>query len=239
VEVEIRIKALAKHLNIDPEEIEESKWDEKLLVVSPHKVKDGTSPAKAKELVALLRKGLDLIPSVRDEHGVLLHEEGGAWTTERVRTLGYRTIENLLRTWCPPELFKVGIHDLVNTLYFLCPETDAETHAKDHRDTLREAFEGKEPTDRRTERQTDNGEYLVVEDDEADELWDQELESYLDDPGIVPGADSRYFDREKWKDDAKVDGRESTLARYDGCEYEETVEDEFDGEVTLYIYRQN
>jgi hypothetical protein len=77
-------------------------------------------------------------------------------------------------------------------------------------------------------------EYLVVTDEEADELWDAELESYLDEPGIVPGADSPYFDRERWKSDARMDGRAHSLNRYDGGEDEVEVNGE-----TYYIYRQN
>lgn len=75
-------------------------------------------------------------------------------------------------------------------------------------------------------------EWLVVTDDEADELWDQELENYLDE--CVPGADGPYFDRERWKRDARIDGRAHSLARYDGNEEEQEVND-----TTYYLYRQN
>ena len=79
-------------------------------------------------------------------------------------------------------------------------------------------------------------EYLVVTDEEADDLWEQELDSYLEEciyPELT-GDLSRYFDDEAWKRDVKFDGRGHSLARYDGHENEETVKDE-----TYYIYRVN
>lgn len=79
-------------------------------------------------------------------------------------------------------------------------------------------------------------EWLVVTDDEADELWDQDLESYIDDCilGELTGMAADYFDREKWKRDARIDGRAHSLNRYDGNEETEDVAGE-----TYYIYRQN
>lgn len=77
-----------------------------------------------------------------------------------------------------------------------------------------------------------NEEYLVVTDDEADELWEQDLDNYLEEciyPELT-GNLSNYFDDEKWKQDARYDGRGHSLARYDGNEYE------VDG---FYIYQTN
>ena len=81
-----------------------------------------------------------------------------------------------------------------------------------------------------------NDEYLVVTDEEADELWEQELDNYLEEciyPELT-GDLSRYFDDEAWKRDAKFDGRGHSLGRYDGVENYEEVKDE-----TYYIYRVN
>ena len=79
-------------------------------------------------------------------------------------------------------------------------------------------------------------EYLVVTDDEADELWEQELDNYIDEYILseLPEQYHFYFDSEKWKDDAKMDGRGHSLNRYDGNEDYETIND-----VDYYIYRQN
>lgn len=109
-------------------------------------------------------------------------------------------------------------------------------------------------------------EYLVVTDSEADELWDEDLENYIDDCLEIPESIKPYFDREAWKSDARHDGRAHSLSGYDGNEDEITVyeytpyfdssldnvyhdnEDQYNdtdeyvltGEKeTFYIYRQN
>lgn len=82
----------------------------------------------------------------------------------------------------------------------------------------------------------DDEEYLVLTDSEADEKWEEALENYIDECIIpeIPDPYKYYFDREKWTDDAKGDGRGHSLSTYDGEEQEETV----DG-VDYYIYRTN
>jgi len=78
-----------------------------------------------------------------------------------------------------------------------------------------------------------NGEeYLVVTDDEADVLWEEDLDNYIDEIILseLPEPYRNYFDDEAWKSDAKDDGRAHSLARYDGNENEQ------DG---FYIYRVN
>ena len=77
--------------------------------------------------------------------------------------------------------------------------------------------------------------YLVVTDSEADQLWDEDLENYIDDCILpeVPESARNYFDRDKWKSDTQVDGRGHSLGRYDGCENEEEVDS-----ITYYIYRE-
>jgi hypothetical protein len=86
--------------------------------------------------------------------------------------------------------------------------------------------------------------YLVLTDSEADEKWEESLDSYIEEC-ITPEIDklsegagnlSYYitFDEETWKRDARMDGRGHSLSSYDGCENEETVEGE-----TFYIYRTN
>lgn len=76
-------------------------------------------------------------------------------------------------------------------------------------------------------------EYVVLTDDEADDAWDAELESYIDDCLEIPESIEPYFDREAWKRDARMDGRGHSLSRYDGNEYEQTVNG-----TTYYLYRQ-
>jgi hypothetical protein len=77
--------------------------------------------------------------------------------------------------------------------------------------------------------------YLAGTDEEMDEAWDKELDSYLDECVLpeLPESMREYFDDEAWKSDARGDGRGHALNRYNGGE-EET---EFNG-VYYYAYRQ-
>jgi len=67
-----------------------------------------------------------------------------------------------------------------------------------------------------------NKEYAIGTDDEADEAWEQALESYWDECVLpeVPDWLENYIDYEKWERDAIVDGRGHALSSYDGCETE-------------------
>ncbi len=87
------------------------------------------------------------------------------------------------------------------------------------------------------EEYDENGsDYLVLTDDEADDKWNDSLDSYIQECIFpeLPKAYMNYFDEDAWKYDAKMDGRGHSLASYDGNENEETVNDE-----TYYIYRIN
>lgn len=79
-------------------------------------------------------------------------------------------------------------------------------------------------------------EWLVLTDDEADKLQDQQLDSLIDEMGLEDSI-RRYFDEEAWKRDARIDGRGSHLASEDGEEHVEKVANEYDGEETYYLYR--
>ena len=89
-----------------------------------------------------------------------------------------------------------------------------------------------------------NDDYLVLTDEEADEKWEESLDSYIEDciqPEIDKIAEGQgnlqyyiKFDEDMWKRDARMDGRGHSLSSYDGCENEETVVD-----ITFYIYRLN
>lgn len=82
----------------------------------------------------------------------------------------------------------------------------------------------------------DRSEWVVLTDDEADEKWEESLDNYIEECILpeLPEEYRYYFDNEKWKRDAKMDGRGHSLATYDGEEGEETI----DGE-TYYIYQMN
>ena len=115
--------------------------------------------------------------------------------------------------------------EVEDEVYALCQELDVE------------------PSEIEEERHTYYGlkvfsvgraEYAVGTDEEADEAWDQALDSYLDDIGIldsIPENLRRYFDRDAWKNDARYDGRGHALSSYDGHEIE------LEGD--LYAFRIN
>jgi hypothetical protein len=79
-----------------------------------------------------------------------------------------------------------------------------------------------------------NQEYKVFTDAEADREWDEDLDSYIDDCMEMTDEVKQYFDRDKWKRDAKMDGRGHSLNRYDGGEEYATI-----NKVDFYIYRNN
>jgi len=72
------------------------------------------------------------------------------------------------------------------------------------------------------------GEYLVVDEATANQLWDKSLQSYLDECVYpeLPENIRYYFDDEKWKLDAQMDGRGHSLSTYDGSEDNAMVNDE-------------
>ena len=78
--------------------------------------------------------------------------------------------------------------------------------------------------------------YKVLTDSEADALWDDYLESYIDDIILpeMPETFRYYFDNDAWKRDARMDGRGHSLNPYDGSEEYEEVNGE-----DYYIYRTN
>lgn len=57
--------------------------------------------------------------------------------------------------------------------------------------------------------------YRILTDDEADDAFDEYLESSLDE---VEGSDSHYFNRDQWKEDVKNGDGRGALASYDGEE---------------------
>lgn len=81
-------------------------------------------------------------------------------------------------------------------------------------------------------------EYRVLTDDEADQAWEESLDSYIEDcimPEIKDENLRRYFDCDAWKRDARHDGRGHCLSGYDGEEHEIKMPDG----IYYYIYRTN
>lgn len=144
----------------------------------------------------------------------------------------YRRLETMMREHPDAaQLLDEGIHTVLNTLYRAgkTPACEEYPRTQDYIKSLHEAWTGQEIIDRRESGYADSGQYMVLDDDEANSMWEDQLNSYLDD-GCVEGADGKYFDREAWKKDARRDGRGHCLNGYDGTEIEHRG---------LYIYRTN
>lgn len=77
--------------------------------------------------------------------------------------------------------------------------------------------------------------WLVYTDEEADDAMEKELDNYIEDCILpeIPEGYRYYFDDEKWKRDARMDGRGHSLSHYDGYEHEESVNGTY-----YYLYRQ-
>lgn len=80
-------------------------------------------------------------------------------------------------------------------------------------------------------------EYMVLNDEEADDEWNKNLNNYLEECVYpeLPENLRNYFDNEKWKEDAKDDGRGNSLSGYDGVETEIT---DPETEEIFFAYRQ-
>lgn len=79
-------------------------------------------------------------------------------------------------------------------------------------------------------------EYLVLTDDEANDRWEESLDNYLEECVYpeLPENMVNYFDDDKWKHDARFDGRGHSLSHYDGAEHEYNIDGEW-----IFIYRIN
>lgn len=81
-------------------------------------------------------------------------------------------------------------------------------------------------------------EYLVCTEEEANQKWEEQLDSYLEDCVYpeLPESMRNYFDDDAWKRDARMDGRGHAIASYDGDESD--AKDPQTGE-SFVIFRMN
>ena len=84
-----------------------------------------------------------------------------------------------------------------------------------------------------------NEEYSVMDEDEAEELFKEMLDNYIDDCVLsqIPDHLRFYFDRDAFVRDVELgDGRGPTMATYDGHEHEYFAPN---SNTAYYIYRTN
>lgn len=126
-----------------------------------------------------------------------------------------KTIENLIETLAAKHNLEIDLLESMDEqALWLCSDLDA-----DPSDCTKEKWDnyGMDVY------AVNGGEYAVGTESEADCAWNQSLESYLDEciyPELKGTLAENYFDDEKWKRDAKFDGRGHSLASYDGEEIE-------------------
>jgi len=85
------------------------------------------------------------------------------------------------------------------------------------------------------EEYDDTGDWLVYTDSEADDAWEESLDQYIEECVLpdLPANMRYYFDTEKWKNDARMDGRGHSLSGHDGVERSQTVNG-----TEYYLYKQ-
>jgi len=253
---QLRSLVLAKHLEVDPDEIVQCRYDENSFEVSPRMRRLGTGPKEVKASAALLHSALNEIglSAMQNRQDLLmlgctmmngmLHDP--EYTKDRLDKLNhgvFATIEASLAHDCllrefktnpvTAELLNIGTHDLSNTLFHIIQGPEEERWAGVQ--PLIDAFNGKEIEDWRKPQHVDDGQYLVLTDSEADTRAEEYYDSYIDDALDVPPMMENYFDRERWVSDCMLsDGRASALATYDSEETEVLIDREW-----YYIYRTN
>lgn len=233
-----RIAALRVHL--DDETVPMTIFHDRI-IVNERNEKMGTSPEECKARVELLRQALSCIKPREDlvtEAGFYIRGIGyvasDELTIDHLRMISYGNLTRWFQADCP-DLLKVGIHDVVNTLYALIKPCLKEAgYEATYQGMLTQAWNNEPIIDNRPERYASDGEYLVVTDEEADRLWDEELDQYIDDCMEIPERLRNYFDVSRWKADARIDGRGHALSSYDGSEHMV----EIDGE-QFFIFRTN
>ncbi len=158
--------------------------------------------------------------------------ETGAWDDEELKddTQNRQRIVWVAAGNIKDEWNELGPQVRALALHLECSPLDIQKETYDHYDMPVYRAEG--------------GEYAVATDEEADNAWDQSLDSYIEeciDPELHKlqentGNLSAYikFDEEMRKRDAKTDGRGHSLSSYDGDENEQEVE-----ETMYFIYRTN
>ncbi len=78
--------------------------------------------------------------------------------------------------------------------------------------------------------------YRVLSEEEKDAAWEEALESYGSE--LVDGFDGPYFDREKWKRDARMDGVGHVLSPYDHNAHEYCV-NRPNGDAWFFLFQIN
>ena len=243
-----KIEALAKYLECDAEDIEEGSewWGFTAFEVNPRRQKQGDPPEHYTRVIEKFKK---LLTSLKTKQIAEYIEQ--PYEDKRLRDKLYYGIERYLKRYKTEKLeyaeIKKETFYIENVLYHLLSKED-----KDFIQSYHNAFLGLPIEDNRELRQVDDGEYLVLTDEEADEACKEYIENNVwafNSWFIIDHTDLPYNAREmieafqahqceeaneailaliknfdRFVDDAiSADGRGHFLSGYDGEENEITL----------------
>lgn len=220
-----KIKALYQYLQTKNKNITVSEYDENTFILNERQELQGTSPAEYEKQIAEFKKIIDPVsPHFRRGGAKSINEflKLSTQKQEAQKDRFYKIIEQTI----PKEPVIKGAFYNTNILYHLL---------NGHKQYI-EAWKTGKVSEYRELHTVDDGEYMVLTDEEADDKLEEYLDNYLENC-IYPelsGTARAYFNDEAWREDARMDGRGNSLASYDGAENNEEV----DG-TTYYIYRTN
>jgi hypothetical protein len=223
-----KVKALVKYLREDGNEIngidDKIEENDDYYTINERPVLYGISPARLVELIGKFKAQLSK-PDIRNINRYI---EGHYYVNEDVRKEYYKDLKTRLPI--DEELQKEFLY-IENILHHLLSNPYGKYESKEYVLSIQAAWFGKELEYRR-EHQTNDGEYRVLTDYEADSAMEDYVDEYMWKQAVEADQTTQGFD--DWREDViNMDGR-GQLASYDG----EEREIEIDGE-TYYIYRVN
>ena len=255
---EIRKEALAKYLGCEAEDLEENEYRDNCFSVNPRERKQGEPPSYYIEIVNQFKTLLtpEQIEQIKEYLGLNSYDQ----SIERDKL--YYSIEKYLKQNKADNptysAIKAKALYVENVLYHILSDED-----RDFVKSYKNAFLGLPVEDNREYMTVDDGEYLILTDEEADEEAEEYIKSSLwafNASFIIEHSDLPWeaqemilsyqedrceeanetigaliTDMEEFVEDAiGADGRAHFLNTYDDEENEITINGE-----TLYIYRIN
>ena len=243
MEYDNKVMALAKLLKVKPSIIEEN--GNNYFVINKRTIKEGKSPEQ--------------IQKIADDFGSLLDEEKRSLVTNCILGIknaneAYKEIEQYLeplkarakkrkeavsRSQYPSKKTIEDVYNrleeehlyVVNVLYHLIHK---DSYNEDYQNNLRRAWLGQPVNDIRKDAVVDDGEYIVLTDEEADDFETEYLESiFREMTHSIPDNLERYMDIDKFTCE-NSGNRGENISGYDGVE----LSQDYDG-TTYYIYRSN
>jgi hypothetical protein len=230
-----KVEALTKHLDISIEDITYDSGNS--FSINQRSEKQGNTPSYYIDSIKEFKKLLTTEDKGLIDWYLINEDRIKAFIARGITGVGNNGIEifttffyGLIEPNIPREpVIKDWLYN-VNILYWLIKGNEDKTHEK-----LKKAWLNLPIDDDREVNEVDDGEYLVLTDDEAQELAEEYAKDLFNESVTIPDNLQMYIDIDSWIEDViNNDGRGSLLAGYDG----EENEVEKNG-TTYYIYRNN